>query len=472
MIRIREEQDCSVSNLLRGSAAPLAGVLLAMCAILASCGGGTTEPPPSPPPAIPPPDPGGPTPDPGGPAPDPGGPAPDPAELGTGPANCTDGRAGDFPCLGISLESRVGIDAMGGLVGESASTGGSEGGEVARKDRTGGNDIWGWSDAQTGKEYALMGMSNGTAFVDVSDPQDPIFLGRLPTETRDSAWRDIKVYRDHAYVVADNAGAHGMQIFDLRRLREVSGSQEFSPDVLYDGFGNAHNLAINEATGFAYAVMTDTCGGGLHMMNIQTPNNPMFAGCHDTVSTHDTQCVVYRGPDTEHRDREICFSSNGDHFEVADVTDKSAPLTLSSSTYPELGFVHQGWLTEDQRYFLLGDELDESDFDLSTRTHVFDVSDLDAPEHLFVHDLGTSAIDHNLYVKENRVFEANYTSGLRVLEFGDLAARDIREIAFFDTLPGDDGRNFQGAWSVYPYLPSGTLIVSDIGNGLFVLSLD
>jgi len=153
-------------------------------------------------------------------------------------------------------------------------------------------------------------------------------------------------------------------------------------------------------------------------------------------------------------------------------TGKSAPLTLSSSKYPQLGFVHQGWLTEDHRYFLLGDELDESNFDLSTRTHVFDVSDLDAPAHLFVHDLSTSAIDHNLHVQGNRVFEANYTSGLRVLEFGDLAARDIREIAFFDTFPGDDGRSFQGAWSVYPYLPSRTLIVSDIGNGLFILSLD
>lgn len=437
---------------------------------VAGCGGGTNEPPPSPPPSVPPP--AGPAPDPGGPAPDPVAPPPEPEELGTGPENCADGSAGEFPCLRISLESRVAIDAMGGLTGESAASGGSEGGETERKNKSGGNDIWGWFDVQTGKEYALMGMSNGIAFVDVSDPQDPILLGRLPTETRDSAWRDIKVYRDHAYVVADNAGAHGMQVFDLRRLREVSGSQEFSPDVLYDGFENAHNLAINEATGFAYAVATNTCGEGLHMMNLQTPNNPMFAGCHDAARTHDTQCVVYRGPDAEHRDREICFNSNEDHFAVVDVTDKSAPLTLSSSTYPQLGYVHQGWLTEDHRYFLLGDELDESNFDLSTRTHVFDVSDLDIPEHLFAHDLGTSAIDHNLYVRGNRVFEANYTSGLRVLEFGDLAARDIREIAFFDTLPDRDDRDFQGAWSVYPYLPSGTLIVSDIGNGLFILSLD
>ena len=160
-------------------------------------------------------------------------------------------------------------------------------------------------------------------------------------------------------------------------------------------------------------------------MDIRTPNNPLFAGCHDTVRTHDTQCVVYRGPDAEHRDRQICFSSNGNHVEEVDVTDKFAPLTLSSSTYPQLAYVHQGWLTEDHRFFLLGDELDESSFGLSTRTHVFDVSDLDAPAHLFAHDLGTRAIDHNLYVRDNRVYEANYTSGLRVLELGDLANREI-----------------------------------------------
>lgn len=373
-----------------------------------------------------------------------------PAVTDSGPEDCVDGSAGGYSCKGISLEKRLALESMEGTMG---------------------NDLWGWTDSETGKEYALMGLSNGTAFVDVSDPQMPRFLGRLPTETVASLWRDIKVYRDHAYIVADGAGAHGMQIFDLTRLRGLSGSAEFSPDVVYDGFEHSHNLAINEETGFAYAVSTDTCSRGLHMMNIRTPNNPMFAGCHDAATTHDTQCVVYRGPDAEHRDREICFSSNENHVEVADVTDKSAPVTLSTSTYPQLAYVHQGWLTEDHRYFLLGDELDETRLGLSTRTHVFDVSDLEAPEHLYAHDLGTRATDHNLYVQGNRIFEANYSTGLRVLEFGDLAEEEIEEIAWFDTYPDNDGPALDGAWSVYPYLPSGTILVSDIRRGLFVLSM-
>ena len=372
-------------------------------------------------------------------------------QFGVGPEMCQDGLAGDFPCDGISLRGRIALDAMGALFG---------------------NDIWGWSDGANGPEYALMGLDTGTAFVDVSNPEDPVFLGRLPTATEASLPRDIKVYRDHAYIVADSAGAHGMQVFDLARLRGLeAGSQTFEADVVYREFGYAHNLAINEETGFAYAVRTDTCERGLHIMDLRIPTNPQFRGCHAEAGTHDTQCVIYRGPDAEHLDREICVSSNEDHVAVVDVSDKSAPRTLSSTTYPQLAYVHQGWLTADHRFFLLGDELDEVRFGVRTRMHVFDVSDLDAPEYLFPHELETRATDHNLFVRDTLVFAANYSSGLRVLEIGDLANREIQEIAFFDTFPQEDGVRHNGAWSVYPYLPSGTVIVSDIYNGLFVLSL-
>ena len=339
---------------------------------------------------------------------------------------------------------------------------------------TEGNDIWGWADPDTGKEYALMGLDTGTAFVDVSDPEAPIFLGRLPTETVASLWRDIKVYQNHAYIVADNVGAHGMQVFDLTRLRGVMAPETFLPDVVYGRFEEAHNLAINEETGFAYAVGVvggESCGKGLHMIDISTPNNPMFAGCHESGDTHDTQCVAYIGPDPDHAGKEICASSNSDHVEIADVTVKAAPATLAARVYPQLGFVHQGWLTEDHRFLLIGDEFDESNFGVPTRTHVFDVTDLDNPVYLYAFELATSAIDHNLYVLGNRVFEANYTTGLRVLEFGDLAIQQLSEVAFFDTFPGNDATEFDGAWSVYPYLPSGNVIVSDVANGLFILTL-
>ena len=372
------------------------------------------------------------------------------ASFGPKTVPCANGRAGEYSCSGVSLRSRVTLATM-------------RGGR--------GNDVWGWVDTQTDQEYALMGMTNGTAFVNVSDPENPRFLGLLPTQTVASAWRDIKVYRDHAYVVADSAGAHGMQVFDLTRLRDSGAAQTFMPDIVYVDFENSHNIAIDEDTGFAYAVGTNTCGHGLHIVDIRTPNNPLFAGCHETVRTHDTQCVVYQGPDAQHRGREICMSSNENHLEVVDVTVKSAPVTISSTVYAQVGFVHQGWLTEDHRFFLLGDELDELTFSVPTRTLVFDIEDLDSPQHAFTYEAETAATDHNLYVAGNRVFQANYSSGLRILEFTSLANREMMEIAYFDTYPAGDAAGIDGAWSVYPYLASGVILVSDVTNGLFVLSV-
>jgi choice-of-anchor B domain-containing protein len=91
--------------------------------------------------------------------------------------------------------------------------------------------------------------------------------------------------------------------------------------------------------------------------------------------------------------------------------------------------------------------------------------------YVFAYEAVTFSTDHNLYILGNRVFQANWTSGLRVLEFGDLANRELTEIAFFDTFPQSDSIDLFGAWSVYPYLPSGTIIVVDSINGLFILSI-
>ena len=399
-----------------------ASTVLAAALVVAGCGGGGYDRPPQPP----------------------------PSGLSTGPAACTAGTADDFACNGIDLRSRISLATMGGPAG---------------------NDVWGWADAQTGNEYALMGMANGTAFVDVTDPENPLFLGVLPTATVASTWRDIKVYQDHAYIVADAAGAHGMQVFDLTRLRGVNAPQNWLADVDYGGFGNAHNLAINEDTGFAYAVGTNTCNNGLHIIDITTPNNPLFSGCHDLFHVHDAQCVSYAGPDADYAGAEICANSAEDRVELVDVSNKASTVSIAGVGYPQLGFVHQNWFTENHRFLLVGDELDERNFGVPTRTHIFDVSDLDVPVYVSAYEGPTASIDHNLYVLGNRVFEANYTTGLRVLEFANLANSEMSEVAFFDTYPANDGRNFDGAWSVYPFLPSGNVLVSDVSNGLYVLTV-
>jgi len=335
------------------------------------------------------------------------------------------------------------------------------------------NDIWGWTDHRSEREYALIGLAGGTAFVEVSDPAEPVFLGVLPSQTANSSWRDIKTYRDHAFVVSE-APVHGLQIFDLRALEDVVDPPVvFAPTAHYGEFGSSHNLALDEETGMAFAVGTRTCGGGLHMVDVSRPRDPLFAGCFAGDGyTHDAQCVIYRGPDRDHSGREICFNSNEDTLTVVDVTNKDAPLILSRRGYTGSYYTHQGWLSEDQRYFLLGDELDELRLGHNVRTYVWDVSDLDSPFVVGAHTGERRSIDHNMFVVGNHVFQANYRIGMRVLRIGDLSRAELTEVAFFDTFPILDGTSFSGAWGVYPFFESGTVVVSDINRGLFVLRPD
>jgi hypothetical protein len=489
------------------------------------------------------------------------------------------------------------------------------------------NDIWGWTDGR--RDYALVGASNGTVFVDITDPRRPQVLGIMPTASTEggSSWRDIKVYEDHAYVVSEHTN-HGVQVFDLTRLRDWDGTYTtYEPDARYTGHGSAHNININTDTGFAYSVgagrfssqaqpftvrvdegpaagdylasgasfgpsapqagvegsftdvgtvatdgstlacaplpdesLTGTiaivdrgtcafttkaenvqnagaialvivnnqegvitmggsdpdvlipsvmvslsdgttirsglpadgavlandpeplCGTGLHMIDISDPKNPTFAGCDDSTGyVHDTQCVVYDGPDAEHRGREICFNSNGLSYDTAptsnfvsivDVTDKSEPVILSRLPYEGSGYSHQGWLTEDQTYFLHGDEGDEILTGVTTTTRVWDVSDLDAPVVVETFTNGGGSIDHNLYTEGRYAYASNYTTGLRVYDVSGAGGEGLDEVGFFDLYPENDNASFEGGtWSNFPYLRQrGVVAVSSIDRGLFILS--
>jgi choice-of-anchor B domain-containing protein len=377
---------------------------------------------------------------------------------------CVNGMAGTFPCNKVDLAAFLPVADIDGTTAAGITA----------------NDIWGWTDPLTDKEYALVGLSNGVAFVDVTTPTAPVHLGNLPRHTVDSLWRSVKVYRNHLYVVSE-ATDHGLQVFDLTQLRNVASPQTFTETAYYNNFGRAHTIAINEETGYAYAagsrpgpgrtIGVDTCGLGLHVVDIRNPAAPAFAGCVDEDGyTHETQCVIYRGPDAQYQGREVCFSANEDTVTIVDVTNKSAPHQISRTTYAGRGYTHQGWLTGDHARFLLNDELDETGQQLAkNRTFVWDVSDLDAP---FVQGLfqgSTGSIDHNLYVRSLHAFESNYRSGVRVIDVRNASAANLSEVAFFDVYPVDDNAAFNGTWSNYPFFASGTVIASGIEQGLFVL---
>lgn len=379
-----------------------------------------------------------------------------------GEVPCAAGTAGEFPCGGVDLVSYLPLAGVGAEANVRL------------------NDMWGWTDDATSRQFVLVGRTDGVTFVDVTDPLEPRALGHLPAAAPPATWRDVKVYANHAYVVADGSPGHGVQIFDLTRLRDVAVYTSFTEDGRYTGVSSVHNIAINEATGFAYAVGSQaggtTCGGGLHMMDLSDATNPSFAGCFSDATTgrsltgytHDVQCVLYDGPDAEYTGREICIGSNETAVSIADVTDKQNPVAVSTASYPDAEYVHQGWLTEDQAYFVQNDELDElNGVVTNTRMLVWDVSDLDDPILVQEHFGPTGAVDHNMYVRGDLLFHSNYHYGLRVIDIADPTSPVER--GYFDTHPPNNARGFDGSWSNYPWLDDGVVAVTSATEGLFLL---
>jgi len=365
---------------------------------------------------------------------------------------CENGMAGIYPCNGYDLLAQL---------------------KLSEFNSTFANDIWGWTDSTTGNEYALIGLSDGTAFVDITDTENLVYLGKLPTATTNSIWRDIKVYKDHAFIVSE-ADGHGMQVFDLTKLRNVSTSPaNFSADAHYTGFGNAHNIVINEDTGFAYAVGTarnDAYSGGVHFIDISNPKTPLSAGgWGDNGYTHDAQVITYNGPDGRFTGAEILIGANEDQVVIVDVSNKDMPEEITTFSYPQYAYAHQGWMTDDHKYFILGDEIDEITFGFDSRTLIFDFTLLDDPLLHTTYQGPTEATDHNGYVKGDEFFLANYTAGLRVLDISDIENKNITEKAFFDTLPENNSVGTQALWSVYPYFESGKIILNDSEAGFFVV---
>ena len=406
-------------------------------------------------------------------------------------AECIDGHAKftlndqeyEYECDGYDLMGYVSLDEM---------------------NADSGNDSWGWTDSSTGKEYALMGLDNGTAIVDISIPTAPLYLGKIPTATVPSSWRDLKVYNDHVFIVSEAAG-HGMQVFDLKQLRGLDSKQNFTADYVYSGYGHSHNIAINTDSGYAYTAGAGSSNDpvGIHALNISNPLAPVLElQLSEYGYSHDAQIVNYKGPDSDHYGKEIYMGSNETKVVFVDVTDKNNPELISQFFYDD-EYTHQSWLTEDHRYALLGDELDELDQsvrpwvlkeNVKTRTIVIDVSDLDNPVLHFNYLSDNEAIDHNGYVVGSKFYLASYTSGMRVIDIINIEQKNFTEIGFFDThienhdhntfnlsLPrwsdpgdhtgkkGQEIEAFNGAWNVYPFFNSENIIISDINSGLFIV---
>ena len=387
---------------------------------------------------------------------------------------CVDGRAGIFECGNVDLVSFLPVRDLGGSPG------------------IGTNDVWGWTDEENGRDYAIVGLHDRTSFVDVTDVHEPIWLGSLERTdgTRRTLWRDIKVHGNFAYIVSDSSGRHGVQVFNLTELRAFDGIPiKFEEFSRYDGIASAHNIVINKQHPFAYVVGAngagETCGGGLHILNIEDPRDPVFVGCFsDTRSgrartgySHDAMCITYRGPHGAYLGHEICFGANETVLSIADLTDKQAPVAIGLGEYPNTAYAHQGWINDEHTYFYLNDEGDEvSGLSSGTRTLIFDVRKLDDPVLVGQYVTESLATDHNLYIRGNLMYQSNYRSGLRVYDVTDPA--ELSPVGYFDTVPwgsnegmGDLSTGALGSWSNYPFFDSGVIVVTSGLEGLFLLKV-
>lgn len=411
---------------------------------------------------------------------------------------CEDGMAGIFPCHRVDLAAFLPLSDV---------------------EATFVNDVWGWQDPVTGMQLAIVGTFEGTAFVDVTDGSAPVYLGTLESQVPGdfgNIWGDIRVYADTAYIGAEAldfttydpaAGTiegFGVQVVDLTQFR---GATEPIDDIQLthhiDHVSQSHNLSINEDTGRLYVVgsyaglaaavsechtespdglpVLNGSGGALIYDLTGDPHHPEFIGCVTTdVYNHDIQCVVYRGPDPDYQDKEVCIGSDEVSVGIYDVTDGSSPVEVSRIGYLDVPpdweqpsppfYTHQGWLTADQRYFFLSDELDElSGLSTERATYIWDLADLDDPQLIGVHTDGNTSIDHNLFVHDGLLYQANYTSGLWIYDSWKVEQGRVVMRGFFDVFPADDRTDFFGSWGNYPFFGDGKVVVTSSDEGLFVL---
>jgi choice-of-anchor B domain-containing protein len=379
---------------------------------------------------------------------------------------CADGFAGNYPCRNMDLMKFMTLQECG-----CDASGNS-------------NDVWGWASPTTGKEYAILGCSNVTSFIDVTDPVNPILIGTLPTHSVNSLWRDVESRGNWLYVVSEAQG-HGMQIFDLNQLDEVNGVPVvFSETAHYPGFGNCHTVNVDPVSGYVYAYGTNTFNGGEHIVDVSDPLNPVLAGGYDASGyTHDGFAWTYDGPDADYTGREIVIACNGrsnsdnDKLVFVDVTVKTDCQLIGEYNFggqATTGYFHQGWITKDKKHFLMNDELDEMALGndqqpYGTRTHIFDITNLDNVIYEGFYEGTSFAIDHNLYALDHFIYESNYRSGVRVLDAIRVQNSILSEVAFFDVIPANDFAQFSGTWSNYPYLPSGIVLASSMYDGMFIV---
>ncbi|MFT5758397.1 MAG: choice-of-anchor B domain-containing protein [Alteromonadaceae bacterium] len=393
---------------------------------------------------------------------------------------CVNNLAHSFECTNVDLLAHMPLNKFSSLP-------------------TDANDIWGHVDLNTGNEFAIIGLNNGISVVDITDPENPVEVGTIPGV--DSTWRDVKVYqyfdhtlnlwRAYAYATVDKRNQH-VTVIDLNNLPQSISLAENNFSV-----SNAHNVYISNVDhtlNIAQADMTPSLqliganksGGAFHSYSLANPNTITLTSINSAGDgyTHDgtsitikddrktTDCGQAEGNCTVFIDFQgRSNSSEVDVIKLWNISDANKAKLLSEVTYTDISqanqYVHSGWATEDNQFFFAHDEFDEGKSNINTTIRIFSIEDLKNPLRVGTWTGKTSAVDHNGFVRGNRYYMSTYMNGLTILDISDPA--NPIDIGNFDTYTTSNRANYDGAWGVYPFLPSGNILISDISGGLYIL---
>ena len=313
------------------------------------------------------------------------------------------------------------------------------------------SDVWGYADGN-GNEYALATTRNGISIVDVTTPTMPTEL--FFHQSSASSWHDVKTWETYAYEVNETSG--GLLILDLSNLPTSYAAANWSGGNFQGepvNFTKAHNIFIDE-NGIGYIVGANYGVGGVIIVDLATdPTNPIIIGVwntryvHDLFVRNDTMWTadIYQG-----------------YVSIIDATDK-ANLTLLNTVPTPSNFTHNVWMSDDGLYLFTTDEVQAAPVGVYDISNVFDVKPIDQ----YFSTTNSSVIPHNVFVKGNYIYTAYYRDGVTVADISD--PTQVTQVASYDTSPSFEGYGFNGCWGIYPYLPSGNILATDIENGLFVL---
>ncbi len=313
-------------------------------------------------------------------------------------------------------------------------------------------NIWGYVDS-LGNEYALVGASQGLSIVNVTDPSNIFQVAQVPGPN--NLWKEVKTWNGVAYVTTEAQGVPGLQVIDLRNLPSTNiPSKYWGPTVGSTTLQTIHALHIDN--GYAYLYGSNGSGSsiqGVVIANLSDPWNPTVAGYYGQEYIHDG----YVRNDT-------LWAGNiyAGHFSVINVANKANPQVVATHNTPG-NFTHNTWLSDDSRTLFTTDEVSNSFLTSYDITDLNNITELDR----FQTTPGSNSVVHNTHILNDYAVTSWYRDGVVIVDAH--RPENLVQVARYDTYSGS-GNGMDGNWGVYPYLPSGNLVVSNIDEGLFVLT--